>query len=178
VARRAPGPLHFRKAHGPLADRKNIESPGRQDAPQNFRGRFRFRAHDLRRDRLDARRHPCNRLTPSQDLERGGPHRMPAAWTVRSQPGCSRNDRSVLARACKNSRRQENGAPPIICRILISRISREFEIWQAHALVHDLIGADTCGRFESFCAAAGHIIVLVHAVAADSESANERAVSK
>jgi hypothetical protein len=48
---------------------------------------------------------------------------------------------------------------------LVGGISRKFEVRQPHTLIHNLIRSDICGRFESFGAAAGHIVVLIHAVA-------------
>src|SRR5713226_4780108 len=56
-------------------------------------------------------------------------------------------------------------------------VAREFEVRQADVLHGDLIGADGERSFEAFCAAAGDEIVLVHAVAADAEAADERAVA-
>ncbi len=51
-------------------------------------------------------------------------------------------------------------------RDLVCGISRKLEIRQPHTLIHDLICSDVCWSFESLGAAAGHIIVLIHAVAA------------
>ena len=61
---------------------------------------------------------------------------------------------------------------------LIGRISRKLEVGKPDALVHDLICADTCWRLETLGSAARYVVVLIHAVAADSKFANERAVSK
>src|SRR6266852_582231 len=63
------GPLHFEWTYGPRSSRKNIESPGRRNPPQDFRGHLGNQAHELRRNRIHARRDPCNRFTPSQDTE-------------------------------------------------------------------------------------------------------------
>src|ERR1700680_2053670 len=60
---------------------------------------------------------------------------------------------------------------------LIRRIPWKFEIRQPHALIHDLIRPDARGRFKSFCAAARHIIVLLHSVPAYAQAAYEHAVT-
>ena len=60
----------------------------------------------------------------------------------------------------------------------VGRISRKFEIWQPHTLIHDLIRSGICWRFESFGAAVRYVIVLIHAVAAHPQSAGQSTVSK
>src|SRR6266446_10497010 len=57
-------------------------------------------------------------------------------------------------------------------RDLVGGISRKLEIRQADTLIQDLIRSDICRRFESGSAAVRYIIVLVHAVAAYSQSAD------
>src|SRR6266404_1091803 len=59
---------------------------------------------------------------------------------------------------------------------LKSRVAREFEVGEADAVDEDLIGADGGGGFESRGAAGSDVVVLVNAVAADPEAADERAV--
>src|SRR6266849_9303716 len=61
---------------------------------------------------------------------------------------------------------------------LVGGISRKLEVRQPHALIHDLVRSDTRRRFESLGAAAGYIIVLIHAVAAHTQPAGQDTVSK
>src|SRR6266699_1022447 len=60
----------------------------------------------------------------------------------------------------------------------VGGISRKFEVRQPHTLIHDLIRSDICGSFESFGATTRYIVVLVHAVAAHTQSAGQSSVSK
>jgi hypothetical protein len=60
----------------------------------------------------------------------------------------------------------------------VGGISRKLEIGKSDALVHYLIGTDIRWRFETGGATVGHVVILIDAVAADSQSANERAVPK
>src|SRR6266849_5256302 len=57
-------------------------------------------------------------------------------------------------------------------RDLVGWISRKLEIGEPHALIHDLIRSDICRRFESGSAAVRYVIVLVHAIAAYTQSAD------
>ena len=59
---------------------------------------------------------------------------------------------------------------------LESGIAGEFEVGEADAVDEDLIGADGGGGFESHGAAGSDVVVLIHAVAADAQAADERAV--
>src|SRR5713101_4269487 len=55
----------------------------------------------------------------------------------------------------------------------ICGISREFQVWQANSVDHDLIGADGCGRLKPSGASGGNEIILIHAVAADAEPTHQ-----
>src|SRR5262249_29142794 len=58
----------------------------------------------------------------------------------------------------------------------VRRISRKFEIGEPHVLDQNLIGANRIGRLESFRAGVGHKVILINAVAAHAEPANQRAI--
>src|SRR5260370_4124127 len=60
---------------------------------------------------------------------------------------------------------------------LIGGISRELEVRKPDALLDDLIGADGQRRFEAGGAATGHVVGLIHPVAANPESTHEPAAS-
>src|SRR5580704_15421607 len=68
----------LRLTYGPFRDRESLESPGRRNAPQDLRGHFGIQANELRPDRLPPRRDSRDRLAPSKDFERRGPHRLQA----------------------------------------------------------------------------------------------------
>ena len=48
---------------------------------------------------------------------------------------------------------------------------------QADAINHDLVRANRFRSLEPGCAACGHVIVLIHAVAADTQAADKRAIN-
>src|SRR5229473_6305216 len=89
LARRVSGPLHWGWTHGPRSSRENIESPGRPDPPPDFRGRLQIRPHELRRNRLHARRHAGNGFASLEGFERSQADRLPPRRTVCLQPGRS-----------------------------------------------------------------------------------------
>src|SRR6266849_6559038 len=108
------GPLHFQRTHGPRSSRENIESPGRRYPPPDFRGHLGNQAHELRRNRLHARRHSGNRFASLEDFERGWIDRLPPRRTVCLQRGRSCNHRRVHSRAHENRQQQENGSSQMI----------------------------------------------------------------
>ena len=55
-------------------------------------------------------------------------------------------------------------------------IARELEVGQADAVDEDLVCANGSGRFEAYGAAGGDKVVLIHAVTADTEAADERPI--
>jgi hypothetical protein len=52
---------------------------------------------------------------------------------------------------------------------LVGRVSRKFQVGQANAVDGYLIGPNRGGRLEILCACIGDVIVLINAIAADTE---------
>ncbi len=57
--------------------------------------------------------------------------------------------------------------------VLSSRIAIEFLEWQANAAVEDHVGAEFLGRGVALPAGGGHHVILIDAVTADAEAADE-----
>lgn len=55
-------------------------------------------------------------------------------------------------------------------------VAGEFEIGETDAVDEDLVGTNGSGGFESSGSARSDVVVLIHAVAADAEAPDERAI--
>ena len=62
--------------------------------------------------------------------------------------------------------------------ILQSRIARKLYVGQARAAETELVGADRHRCEKVVCAGGGNNVVLVHAVPADADGADENAVAR
>jgi hypothetical protein len=66
----------------------------------------------------------------------------------------------------------------VIAKDLVGGISWKLEIGKPDTLIRDLIGTDIGGRLETGRAAISDVIVLIHTVAAHTQSTDQSTVSK